>query len=54
MSSKGIVYLFASIGSILGAYIPKIWGGSLFSVLSVLFSGIGGIAGIFVGLKFTK
>ena len=54
MSSKTIVYFFAFIGSIVGAYIPKIWGAGLFSFSSVFFGGIGAIIGIFIGLRFTE
>ncbi len=54
MSPKVIFYLFISIGSVLGAYIPVIWRAGLFSFSSVLFSGIGAVAGFFVGLKLTE
>jgi len=37
MSSKGIVYLFAFIGSTIGAYIPKIWRAGLFSISKAIF-----------------
>jgi len=54
MSSKVIIYFFLFIGSIVGAYIPKIWGAGLFSVSSLIFSTIGAILGIIIGLKITK
>ncbi|NOY15285.1 MAG: hypothetical protein GXP43_03655 [bacterium] len=54
MSSKVIVYLFIFIGSTLGAYVPVIWGASLFSFSSVLFSGIGAAIGLFIALSFTE
>jgi hypothetical protein len=54
MSAKVIIYLFASVGSVLGAYVPQIWGAGLFSMSSVLFSGIGAITGLFIGLRFTE
>lgn len=52
MSSKAIYYLAAFIGSIIGAYIPALWGAGLFSFSSVLFSALGGIAGIVIVWKF--
>jgi len=52
VSSKTIYYLAAFIGSIVGAYIPQLWGAGMFSFSSVLFSAIGGIAGIVVVWKF--
>ena len=52
MSSKAIYYLAAFIGSIIGAYIPQLWGGGLLSFSSIVFSAIGGIAGIVIVWKF--
>ena len=51
MSSKAIYYLAAFIGSIVGAYIPSLWGTGVFSFSSILFSAIGGIAGIVIVWK---
>jgi uncharacterized membrane protein YeaQ/YmgE (transglycosylase-associated protein family) len=54
MSSKLIVYFFLFAGSIVGAYVPKIWGAGLFSISSLIFSSVGAIVGIIIGLKLTK
>ena len=54
MSSKTLVYLGAFVGSILGSFVPALWGASLFSYASILFSGIGGLIGIFIVLKFVN
>ncbi len=54
MSQKFLYYLAAFIGSAIGAYIPAIWGASLLSFSSVLFSAIGGIAGIVIVWKYFK
>ncbi|MDO8503875.1 MAG: hypothetical protein Q7S60_04280 [bacterium] len=54
MSSKIIVYFFMFAGSLAGAYIPTIWGAGFLSISSLVFSTIGAIVGVFVGLKFTK
>jgi len=54
MSSKWIIYFFLFIGSMVGAYIPKIWGAGLFSISSLIFSSVGAIIGIIIGLKLTK
>lgn len=51
MSTKTIIWIFVFIGSIVGGYIPILWGGSLFSFTALLLSGVGGIIGIAVGIK---
>jgi len=43
-----------TIGSIIGGYIPTLWGAGLISYSSVLFSGIGAIAGIWIGYKLSN
>ncbi len=52
MSSKAIYYLAAFIGSIIGAYVPQLWGAGVLSFSSIVFSAIGGIAGIVIVWKF--
>jgi len=54
MSSKVITYFFLFIGSIIGSYIPKLWGAGFLSVSSLIFSSIGAIVGIIIGLKITE
>jgi hypothetical protein len=39
------------VGSTLGGFVPNLWGGSSLSVAGVVFSTLGGIAGIWVGSK---
>lgn len=51
MSTKTWVLLGAFIGSSIGAYIPALWGAGLLSYASVFCSGIGGIVGVWLGLK---
>jgi len=46
MSAKFFVFLGMTIGSLIGGYIPTLWGAGLISYSSVLFSGLGGIVGI--------
>ena len=54
MSSKKTYYIAAFVGSVIGAYIPKLWGVSSLSFSSVFFSGVGGIAGIVIVWKFLE
>jgi hypothetical protein len=39
------------VGGAVGNYLPLIWGGSSFSMMSIFLGMIGGIAGIFIGFK---
>lgn len=40
-------------GSLIGGYIPVLWGADIFSFSSILTSGIGGILGIYIVFKLT-
>jgi hypothetical protein len=42
------------IGSFVGGLIPLLWGDSAFSFSAIIFSAIGGIAGIAAGYKFAQ
>jgi hypothetical protein len=42
------------IGSTIGGYIPTFFGVGIFSFYSLLFSGVGGIAGIYLGYKLSN
>ncbi len=51
MSAKSWVTAGIIFGSIIGGYVPVLWGGSDFSVTGILFGLFGGIAGALVGYK---
>jgi len=52
MPSKTLIYIAAFVGSLIGGYIPTLWGAGFLSISSLVFSAIGGIAGIFIALKY--
>jgi len=54
MSAKSIVMLGATIGSILGSFLPALWGGSLLSYTSILTGTIGGFVGMIVAYKLSS
>ena len=54
MSTKTLVFLGMIIGSTIGGYIPTLFGADLISYTSVLFSGIGGILGVWIGYKLSN
>ena len=46
MSEKTLIFLGMTVGSIIGGYIPAVFGIGLFSFTSIITSALGGIAGI--------
>lgn len=52
---KLLIGFGALVGGIAGAYVPVLWGDDdMFSGMSILFSTIGGIAGIFLGYVLAR
>jgi hypothetical protein len=51
MSNKTVVYIGGFVGSLIGGYVPALFGVGMFSVSSVIFSGVGGIIGIVLAMK---
>lgn len=51
---KKYIWLGFLIGSTFGGMIPGMWGADYFSMWGLLFSALGGIAGIWVGYKAGK
>ncbi len=49
-----LIWLGMFVGSAIGSYIPLIWGGSVFSLSSVLLSAVGGIIGIWLAFRATR
>ena len=45
------IWLGMLIGSTIGGFVPELWHASAFSYASVLFSGIGALAGLWIGVK---
>ena len=48
---KKFVWLGLFVGSAVGGYVPALWGDGVFSFVSILFSTIGGLLGIWAGHK---
>jgi len=48
------IWLGLFMGSILGSYVPSLWGEGLFSLSSIFFGVLGGILGIWVGFKTSQ
>jgi hypothetical protein len=45
------IYLCAMLGMFVGGYVPTLWGASSFSLSSLLLSGVGGVAGVWFGVR---
>lgn len=51
---KFVIYVCCFIGGAIGSFIPALWGAGKFSGWSLLFSTVGGLAGIYIGYKINK
>lgn len=49
-----LVWLGMFVGSLLGGYIPLLWGGSSFSLAGVIWSGVGAFIGVWLGWKVSR
>lgn len=54
MSAKRVIWIGATLGSVLGGCVPNLWHASAFSMWGLVFSTIGGLAGIWAGWKLTR
>ncbi|MFL5927875.1 MAG: hypothetical protein ACJ77E_13190 [Gaiellaceae bacterium] len=50
---RSVIGLCAGAGTLLGGYAPALWGGSGFSLASVVCAALGGIAGIWLGVRLS-
>jgi hypothetical protein len=52
---RSVIGLCALFGSGVGSYVPVVlWGASSFGVASLLFGGLGAIAGIWLGVRVSE
>jgi hypothetical protein len=51
---RGVIAMCASFGMMLGGFVPMMWGASGLGLQSLLFSGIGGVAGLWAGLRIAE
>jgi hypothetical protein len=54
MNTKTMVWIGMFVGSTIGGFIPELWGAGLISVSSIFFSGVGAVAGIWIGFKLSQ
>jgi len=52
--TKTFIWTGIVSGSIIGGFVPLLWGAGVFSGWSIITSGIGSLAGIWIGVKVSK
>jgi len=53
MSAKALIFWGMLIGSVVGGYVPTLWGAGLMSYSSILTSALGALLGIWLGYKLS-
>jgi hypothetical protein len=51
---RSVIGLCLVAGSVVGGFIPTLWGASSLGVASLLFSGVGAIAGVLIGARVSE
>lgn len=51
---RSAIGLLAFMGMTVGGFVPELWGAGSFSVSSLLFSALGGIAGVWFGARLAN
>jgi phage tail tape-measure protein len=51
---RSLIGFCAFLGSTCGSFAPELWGASSFSVASVVFAALGGVAGIWFGARLSE
>ena len=54
MTPKRVILFCALVGSTLGGCVPGLWGAGGLSMSSVILSAVGGLIGIWVGVKLSR
>jgi len=48
---RSAIGLLAFLGMTVGGFVPELWGAGMFSLSSLLFSALGGVAGVWFGVR---
>lgn len=54
MNTKLFVFIGMTLGSIIGGFIPNLWGAGALSMSGIIWSGIGAMFGVWGGYKVSK
>jgi hypothetical protein len=50
---RSVIGLCATFGMIAGSYVPELWGSSSLSLVSLVCGALGGVAGIWLGVRLS-
>lgn len=51
---RGVIGMCVLFGSLVGGYVPVLWGASSLGAQSLLFGAVGGVVGVFVGARISE
>jgi len=51
---RSVTGICTTAGLLVGGYVPVLWGASAFSLWSIVVGALGGIAGLWLGLKLSE
>jgi hypothetical protein len=54
MSRKTLIWIFLTVGSYVGSWIPSLWDAGAFSMSGVFLGALGGILGIWLAFKLSE
>lgn len=51
---RSVIGLCGMAGGTVGSFVPALWGGSGLGLASIVFALVGGIAGVFFGVRLSR
>ncbi|MBV8065195.1 MAG: hypothetical protein JOY73_06710 [Actinobacteria bacterium] len=51
---RGVIGMGVMMGTLIGSFVPSLWGASQFGMQSLLFSGVGGVIGLWAGFRIAE
>jgi len=51
---RSVIGLCATFGTVAGGYAPSLWGGSSLSLASLVCAALGGVAGVWLGVRLSN
>jgi hypothetical protein len=51
---RSVIGMCAAFGMLAGGYVPALWGAGAFSLQSLLFGAVGGVAGLWAGVRISE